>query len=113
MANPEGIIDFIETLLSRDITFLTSDEVHLKSVLEAFKLAKEDGKINRKTIDQLLDHYRAAGAVFNNDKPYSDGRTIEERMKAVLEKEDICPVEYYHSVASAIGYVSLIYGVSE
>ena len=113
MANPESIINFIETLLERDIMFLTSDEVHLKSVLDAFKLAKEEGKINRKTIDQLLDHYKAAGSVFNHDKDYSDRRTIEARMKAVVEKKDIGPVEYYHSVASAINYVSLIYGVRE
>ncbi len=113
MANPESIINFIETLLERDIMFLTSDEDHLKTVLDAFKLAKEEGKINRSTIKQLLGHYRAAGAVFNQDKSYSDNRSIDEIIKAVVENKELGPVEYYHSVASAIGYVSLIYGVDE
>ena len=114
MVSIDKFIDFVEQLLQRDIHFLTSDEVHLKDVLHAFRMAKKDGKVDRKTLQQLVDHYKVAGDVFNSDGEYKDLRPIDVRMKAVLEKgSEINPIEYYFGVASAVKYADLIYGVHE
>lgn len=116
MTSINDMIDFVEQLLSREIHFLTSDEAHLKDVLHAFRMAKKDGKIERKTIHDLIEHYRAAGEAFMEELQIrvqpTDKRCIDQRLQAILEQgQKVAPVEYYHSVRDAMHYVSLTYGI--
>ncbi len=117
MPSIDTFIDFVEQLLQKDTHFLTSDEVHLRDVLNAFKLAKKDGKVDRKTLQQLVNHYRAAGDTYAEmlkSTEARDFRPISIRMQDILEKgTNVGPVEYYFTVASAIKYADLIYGIQE
>lgn len=116
MTSINDMIDFVEQLLKREIHFLTSDEAHLSDVLRAFRMAKKDGKIERKTIQDLIQHYRVAGEAFMEElrikvQP-ADTRSIDQRLHAIIEQgQKIAPVEYYNSVRSAMQYVELIYGI--